>query len=59
MTRWHDDAMIKIERLSWILSPAFFVSKDGTHVSCPRDDPKLYVSREDDPENWHTQVKNL
>ncbi|XP_073295528.1 phospholipase D delta-like [Primulina huaijiensis] len=56
MTRWHDDAMIKIERLSWILSPAFSVSKDGTHVSCPQDDPKLYVSREDDPENWHTQI---
>lgn len=23
MSHWHDDAMIKIERISWILSPAF------------------------------------
>ncbi|KAI3451383.1 hypothetical protein Pfo_008048 [Paulownia fortunei] len=56
MSHWHDDAMIKIERISWILSPAFSVSKDGTHRSCPEDDPKLYVSSEEDPENWHVQI---
>ncbi|KAL0350269.1 UNVERIFIED_CONTAM: Phospholipase D delta [Sesamum radiatum] len=56
MTHWHDDAMIKIERISWILSPAFFVSKDGTYRSSPEDDPKLYVNKEENPENWHVQI---
>lgn len=58
MTRWHDDAMIKIERISWILSPVFSLSKDGTYKSCPEEDPKLYVSKEDHPENWHVQVRS-
>ncbi|KAK4348005.1 hypothetical protein RND71_034344 [Anisodus tanguticus] len=54
MSRWHDDAMLKIERISWILSPAFAVSKGRTEI--PEDDPELYVSREDHPENWHVQI---
>ncbi|KAJ8544762.1 hypothetical protein K7X08_017345 [Anisodus acutangulus] len=54
MSRWHDDAMLKIERISWILSPAFAVSKERTEI--PEDDPELYVSREDHPENWHVQI---
>ncbi|KAK4416876.1 Phospholipase D delta [Sesamum alatum] len=56
MSHWHDDAMIKIERISWILSPAVFISKDGTYRSSPEDDPKLYVNREEHPENWHVQI---
>ncbi|KAG8383726.1 hypothetical protein BUALT_Bualt04G0043800 [Buddleja alternifolia] len=56
MSHWNDDAMIKIERISWILSPAFCVSKDGTYSSCPEDDPKLHVSREEHAENWHVQI---
>ncbi|PIN17236.1 Phospholipase D1 [Handroanthus impetiginosus] len=56
MSHWHDDAMIKIERISWILSPAFSVSKDGIYRSVPEDDPKLYVSGEEHPENWHVQI---
>ncbi|KAK4490475.1 hypothetical protein RD792_001152 [Penstemon davidsonii] len=51
MARWHDDAMLKVERISWILSPA-----DGTYKSCPDDDPKLHVSREEQTENWHVQI---
>ncbi|GMP44598.1 hypothetical protein CsSME_00013464 [Camellia sinensis var. sinensis] len=47
ISHWHDDALIKIERISWILSPS---------SSVPHDDPALWVSREDDPENWHVQV---
>ncbi|KAI8012900.1 Phospholipase D delta [Camellia lanceoleosa] len=47
ISHWHDDALIKIERISWILSPS---------SSVPHDDPVLWVSREDDPENWHVQV---
>lgn len=54
MSRWNDDAMLKIERISWILSPAFAVFKEGTEI--PADDPKLYVAGEDHPENWHVQV---
>lgn len=54
MARWHDDAMLKIERISWILSPAFAVFKERTEI--PEDDPELYVSKEDHPENWHVQV---
>ncbi|PKI45611.1 hypothetical protein CRG98_033927 [Punica granatum] len=47
VTRWHDDALIKIERISWILSPS---------PSTTVDDPSLWVSKEDDPENWHVQI---
>ncbi|KAL5847912.1 hypothetical protein ACOSQ3_011436 [Xanthoceras sorbifolium] len=47
VTRWHDDALIKLERISWILSPS---------SSMPNDDPMLWVSQEEDPENWHVQV---
>ncbi|KAK4583821.1 hypothetical protein RGQ29_021801 [Quercus rubra] len=66
-THWSDDALIKIERISWILSPDLSVSqkkkvspdpstkKDKSTV-IPEDDPKLWVSDEDDPENWHVQI---
>ncbi|CAK9178374.1 unnamed protein product [Ilex paraguariensis] len=47
VTHWHDDALLKIERISWILSPS---------PSIPTDDPLLWVSKEDNPENWHVQV---
>ena len=47
VSHWHDDALIKIERISWILSPS---------KSIPNDDPIICVSKEDDPENWHVQV---
>lgn len=47
ISRWHDDALIKIDRISWINSPS---------ESVPNDDPSLWVNQEDDPENWHIQV---
>lgn len=47
ISHWHDDALIKIERISWILSPSPSVSND---------DPELWVSDEKDPQNWHVQV---
>lgn len=47
VTHWHDDSLIKLERISWILSPG---------PSVPTDDPKLWVCDSDDPENWHVQV---
>ncbi|RWR92386.1 C2/PLDc/PLD_C/PLDc_2 domain-containing protein [Cinnamomum micranthum f. kanehirae] len=48
VSRWQDDALIKLERISWILSPC--------PPSIPDDDPTLWESSEDDPENWHVQV---
>ncbi|KAG6474500.1 hypothetical protein ZIOFF_068437 [Zingiber officinale] len=46
-SRWHDDALIKLERISWILSPSPTVQED---------DPSLWVSKERDSEHWHVQV---
>ena len=54
--RWHDDALIRIERISWILSPAGYSSLKDNYTFSPQDDPKLWVSNEGDPENWHVQV---
>ncbi|KAI8541090.1 hypothetical protein RHMOL_Rhmol08G0036100 [Rhododendron molle] len=51
---WHDDALIKIDRISWILSPQYSVSKHNTHIA--EDEPRVWVSKEDDPENWHVQI---
>ncbi|XP_019186263.1 PREDICTED: phospholipase D delta-like [Ipomoea nil] len=47
ISHWHDDALLKIERISWITSPT---------PSVPNDDPSLWVSNEGDPQNWHVQV---
>ncbi|KAK9948329.1 hypothetical protein M0R45_003910 [Rubus argutus] len=54
VSHWHDDALIKINRISWILSPTISVTKEGTSI--PEDDPALWVQRESDPENWHVQI---
>ncbi|XP_031400388.1 phospholipase D delta isoform X1 [Punica granatum] len=67
-TQWHDDSLIKIERISWFLSPfppespgrgtvsSFSKEKEERITKVPKDNPLLYVSREEDPENWHVQV---
>ncbi|XP_076936541.1 phospholipase D delta-like [Bidens hawaiensis] len=47
ISHWHDDSLIKLERISWILSPNSNISND---------DPALWVTKENDPENWHVQV---
>ncbi|XP_042506286.1 phospholipase D delta-like isoform X1 [Macadamia integrifolia] len=47
VTHWHDDAMIKLERISWILNPS---------TSDPDGDHNVWVSKEGDPESWHVQV---
>jgi len=49
-TRRHDDELIQIERISWILGPK--------HPFPPEGDPKLYVTKDDDPESWHVQVSS-
>jgi len=55
ISRWHDDALIKIDRISWILSPMLSVVDDET-TAIPGDEPALWVSCEDNPEAWHVQV---
>ncbi|KAL8514835.1 hypothetical protein ACS0TY_013795 [Phlomoides rotata] len=47
ISRWHDDALLKVDRISWITSPS---------ATIPNDHPSLWVSDKDDPENWHVQV---
>lgn len=47
VSHWKDDALIKLERISWILSPS---------PTVPNDHPSLWVSKEEDPENWHVQI---
>ncbi|XP_010029630.2 phospholipase D delta [Eucalyptus grandis] len=73
-TRWfskgkknrHDDSLLKIGRISWILSPTSTESHDSTSLTkddhhdritvVPEDNPDLYVSKEDDHNNWHVQI---
>lgn len=43
VAHWHDDALIKIERISWIITPV-------------SDKSNTNVSDEQNPENWHVQV---
>ena len=47
VTKWHDDSLIKIDRLSWMVTPS----------SGPDGDHNVRVSDEKDPENWHVQVE--
>ncbi|KMZ58378.1 Phospholipase D delta [Zostera marina] len=47
VSHWHDDALIKLERISWIYSPS---------NSIPANHPSLWVSEEDNIENWHVQI---
>ncbi|XP_073003517.1 phospholipase D delta-like [Typha latifolia] len=42
VTSWHDDTLIKIDRISWIISPS--------------EEPDACVSDEQDPDNWHVQI---
>ncbi|KNA20728.1 hypothetical protein SOVF_049470 [Spinacia oleracea] len=55
IARWHDDALIKIDRISWILSPQRVAEDDAVTV-VPEDDPALWVSKEGHRENWHVQI---
>ncbi|CAM8912190.1 unnamed protein product [Rhodiola kirilowii] len=56
-THGQDDSLIKIERISWILSPPIPDMKDDDIITyIPKDEPLVWVSREDDPETWHVQI---
>ncbi|KAL2895296.1 Phospholipase D delta [Bienertia sinuspersici] len=48
ISHWHDDALLKIDRISWILSPSKCISPD---------DKSLWACEENDTEGW--QVQNL
>ncbi|KAI3669422.1 hypothetical protein L6452_40657 [Arctium lappa] len=56
MAHWQDDALIKIERISWIVSPTYPVPKNGDYTVVPDEEPLLHVSGEDHPDNWHVQI---
>ncbi|OMO74249.1 C2 calcium-dependent membrane targeting [Corchorus capsularis] len=43
---WHEEALLRVDRISWIISPS----------SGPDGDTIVRVCDEDDPENWHVQV---
>ncbi|KAL6524877.1 hypothetical protein OROMI_030470 [Orobanche minor] len=47
ISHWNDDALLKVERISWITSPS---------SNLPNDHPSLWVTEENDPEKWHVQV---
>ncbi|KAJ0967900.1 hypothetical protein J5N97_024817 [Dioscorea zingiberensis] len=47
VSRWNDDALIKLERISWILSPS---------PTIPQDSKQLWVSEEENSDTWHVQV---
>lgn len=51
----NDDALIRIERISWILSPSLAVTDHGTTI-IPEDDLKLHFLSIDDRDNWDVQV---
>ncbi|XP_021731076.1 phospholipase D delta-like [Chenopodium quinoa] len=55
ISRWHDDALIKLDRISWILSPKCS-AKDDELTEVPKEDPELWVSKEGHSENWHVQI---
>ena len=55
MSRWHDDSLIRIDRISWILSPQHAAADDDVTV-VPEEDPTLWVTKEEHSENWHVQV---
>ncbi|XP_061365758.1 phospholipase D delta-like [Gastrolobium bilobum] len=46
VTNWHDDALLRLDRISWILNPS----------SGPDGDKAVHVTDENDPESWNVQV---
>ncbi|CAL1385548.1 unnamed protein product [Linum trigynum] len=44
VTHWHDDALLRLDRISWILNPSNHGDKD------------VYACDESDPERWHVQI---
>ncbi|KAH9623097.1 hypothetical protein KSS87_002528 [Heliosperma pusillum] len=55
ISHWHDDSLIKIDRISWILSPQRSVVDDEL-TAIPGEDHTVWVSKEDHPETWNVQI---
>ena len=56
---WKEDALLKLERITWILSPAAKSDADAAAAAAGDDDDEqqaLQVLSEHDPERWHAQV---
>ncbi|CAD6248318.1 unnamed protein product [Miscanthus lutarioriparius] len=54
-----DDALLKLERIPWILSPSkrrSAAAGDADADDDERDQPALHVVPDGDPERWHAQV---
>ncbi|KAK9740079.1 hypothetical protein RND81_03G009700 [Saponaria officinalis] len=47
ISHWHDDALLKIDRISWILTPSESVSTN---------DSKLWATGDSDSESWQVQI---
>ncbi|KAJ9540895.1 hypothetical protein OSB04_027401 [Centaurea solstitialis] len=56
MAHYKDDALLKIDRISWIDSPTNPDPHIGNYTVVPEDDTLLHVTNEDDPDNWHVQI---
>ncbi|RLN09571.1 hypothetical protein C2845_PM11G12650 [Panicum miliaceum] len=50
---WKEDALLKLERIPWILSPA---KADAAGAGNDDEQQALHVLPEHDPERWHAQV---
>lgn len=46
VTNWHDDALLKLDRISWIATPLSGAGGEKT----------VHVTEENDPETWNVQV---
>lgn len=46
VARWNDDALLKLDRISWIVTP------DSSNPT----DRNACVTTDEDPERWHVQV---
>ncbi|KAG4398860.1 hypothetical protein GLYMA_08G126700v4 [Glycine max] len=46
VTNWHDDALLRLDRISWIVKPS----------PCSKGDKSVHVTDEKDPESWNVQI---
>ena len=53
---WKEDALLKLERITWILSPTAKSDADAAAAAGNDEQQALQVLSEHDPERWHAQV---
>ncbi|KAG5025296.1 hypothetical protein JHK86_021210 [Glycine max] len=49
VTNWHDDALLRLDRISWIVKPS----------PCSNGDKSVHVTDEKDPESWNVQGQTM